>query len=135
MGGALQGPPGEITGLLDLIEEHTPALRFDFRHTFGLCLDDVGDTITWGEAVDLVEELQRDTGSHLFASIAGYKWAASMADIATILLANRAINEGTRGTPVMLPLPIGGEPKPVDSATPDETNAALEYLRTSSAFR
>lgn len=69
-----RGLCGGICGLLDLIEEHRAALRYDWRTRFGLSLDSVPDVIGWGEALDLVRVLRADPSSQLAASVEGWDY-------------------------------------------------------------
>lgn len=66
--------PGGILGLLELIEEHRPALRYDWRARFGKGFDVVPDEIGWDEALDLVRLLRKDPSSQLAASIEGWDY-------------------------------------------------------------
>lgn len=66
--------PGGILGLLDLIEEHRAALRYDWRTRFGKSLDSVPSEIGWGEALDLVRVLRADPSSMLAAAIEGWDY-------------------------------------------------------------
>lgn len=63
---------GGILGLLDLIEEHRTALRYDWRSRFHRGLDCVPAEIGWDEALDLVRVLRDDPSSQLAASIEGW---------------------------------------------------------------
>lgn len=137
MGGAQPDAPGEIAQLLDVIEEHESAVRYDLRK-LGMSLDDIGEAYSWADAVAVVEQLKRDTGSHLWASLAGYSWAASMADVALILMATRKLNEGRAAgdPPIELPLPFQPErAEALPVATPEETSDALAYLREHTAIQ
>ncbi len=60
-------------------------MRWDFRRYLGLSLDRLGRDFSYGEARDLISELVRESGSHLVADMAGFDFAASQADVATIL--------------------------------------------------
>ena len=79
--------PGGILGLLDLIEEHRAALRYDWRTRFGRGLDDsVPSDIGWSEALDLVRILRADPASMLAAAMEGWDYpmpreAAILADL------------------------------------------------------
>lgn len=66
--------PGGICGLLDLIEEHRAALRYDWRARFGKGFESVPDEIGWDEALDLVRILRADPSSQLAASIEGWTY-------------------------------------------------------------
>lgn len=72
---------GGICGLLDLIEEHRIALRYDWRTRFGRGLDEsVPDDIGWDEALDLVRVLRSDPSSMLAAAIEGWDYPLSRTD-------------------------------------------------------
>lgn len=72
MAGGLEG--GGILGLLDLIEEHRAALRYDWRARFGMSLDCVPAEVGWSEALDLVRVLRSDPSSQLAAAIEGWDY-------------------------------------------------------------
>lgn len=68
-----RGEAGGILGLLELIEEHRAALRYDWRARFGKSLDEsLPDDIGWAEALDLVRILRHDPSSQLAASVEGW---------------------------------------------------------------
>lgn len=79
--------PGGIRWLLDLIEEHRPALEYDWRTRFGLPLTAVGTAaMSWGEACRLVGELAAEPSSHTAAALGGWShpwsWeATAVADL------------------------------------------------------
>lgn len=52
----------------------------------------VGKKLPWGEAVDLVDQLRLDMGSHLFMSIAGWSYPMSRDSLLNTLLTVRVIN-------------------------------------------
>ena len=56
-------PSGGICKLRELIAEHPAELAYDFRHRFNLGVKDIGHSITWLEAVQLVSVLLRDPSS------------------------------------------------------------------------
>lgn len=69
---------GGILGLLDLIEEHRVALRYDWRARFGRGLDEsVPDDIGWSEALDLVRVLRSDPSTMLAASVEDWEYPLS----------------------------------------------------------
>lgn len=92
MAGEERGPPGGSVALLQFVEEHRAALRFDFRHYLHVSLDEVGGSVTFGEALDLVVELLKETGSHLVAELAGMSRPLSWADLAVITLTEAYLN-------------------------------------------
>lgn len=77
--------PGGIIAVVGLIDDHTAAFVYDFRHRFGLGLSDLGNTIPWAEVVYLVSVLLRDPSSWLQVSInkwhhpISYEWAQNAA--------------------------------------------------------
>ncbi len=60
---------GGILKLRELIEEHPAELTYDLRSRFGLSLNDIGETITYLEALYLISVLERDPSSWLQAAI------------------------------------------------------------------
>ena len=130
MGGKERGSPGGTAALLDLIEEHEAAIRWDFRRYLSLSLDDLGVTVTWREATHLLMELTRESGSHLVAALNGYKAAASFADLANILHAEAFVNfhrdRAEYPAPFRLPSPLADEPEA--SATDAELEEARALL-------
>lgn len=66
---------GGILELLELIEEHRSALRYDWRSRFGCGLDEsVPDAIGWSEAIDLVRVLRMDPSSQVAAELQGWEY-------------------------------------------------------------
>lgn len=59
---------GGILKLRELIEEHPAEFAYDWRSRFNLGADDIGNSITWLEAVYLVSVLLRDPTSWLQAA-------------------------------------------------------------------
>ena len=73
--------PGGILGLLDLIEEHRAALRYDWRTRFHRGLDEsVPEDIGWSEALDLVRILRSDPSTMLAASVEDWEYPLSRTD-------------------------------------------------------
>lgn len=64
--------PGGILQLLELIEEHRPEAVRDFREKFHLSVHDVGATVRYDEALQLMLTLLRDPTSWLAAAVAGW---------------------------------------------------------------
>lgn len=122
-----RGPLGGTFALLDLIEEHRSAVTWDLRRYLGLSIADLGDTVTWGEATLLITELGKETGSHLFAALAGYRVAASQAELAAVLHAEAFVNahrdREKHPEPFRLPSPL------VDVAEDAPTDVELEQAR------
>jgi len=90
---------GKILGLLELIEEHRSALRYDWRTRFHKGLDEsVPDEIGWSEALDLVKILRADPASMLAAAMEG--WDHPISREALILMdqfdLDMAVNAGKK---------------------------------------
>ena len=85
--------PGEIRGLLQLIEEHPAEFTHDWRTRFGLPLSALFDgTVSWTEAHYLASVLLSDPTSQLAAAAAGWDhpWsyeAMVLADLYDLFLA------------------------------------------------
>ena len=54
---------GGICKLLEIIEEHPSELSYDLRSRFNFGIQDIGDKITWLEAIRLVAVLVKDPSS------------------------------------------------------------------------
>lgn len=126
---------GGSAALLELIEEHRPALTFDFRRYFGLSLREVGGSVTYGEALHLVFELRNESGSHLHMGRHGLSETASLADIATITHAEWYMNGHKKdGAPTIeLPRPWS-VPDPNADVTPARRAELKAQLQRRSAF-
>lgn len=138
MGREERGPLGGTAALLELIEEQEAALRWDFRRYLGLALSEIGASIPFGEAISLVAEDIRETGSHLHANLTGLRFAASQSDIALILHATWFMNanKDDKQHPEQIELPgpfVRPEEEP--DATDGEKADALAYLEAHSAFQ
>jgi len=135
MAGSERGKPGGISALITIIDEHKPALRYDFRHYLGLSLDKVIlDPTHWGVVRDYVLEIARETGSHLYANAAGWTLAGSQADVANILLSEwyYNVNRAEKSEPVDLPKPWVMSAK--SDVTPNERQQIEARLKQYSMF-
>lgn len=75
MDGVLEPRP-KSSDLLVLIEHHTAALEYDFRTRFGLPVSALfNGGVTWREGWNLAQELLMDMSSHVYASVAGWRYA------------------------------------------------------------
>jgi hypothetical protein len=135
----VEGTPGRLHGgsaaLLELIEEHRPELTFDFRRYFGLSLRDIGESITYGEALHLVFELRKESGSHTHMARWHLSETASLADLATIRHAEWYMNGHKKeNTPeIELPRPWQA-PDPNADVTPERRAELKAQLQRRSAF-
>lgn len=87
------------------------------------------------EAVDLCEQLLQDMSSHLCASVSGWDYPMSRADMYAAATLARVINvtSGEGEKPFTPDWPWPDAPKPED-VTPEERDALAAQLRSRSAF-
>jgi hypothetical protein len=132
------GQPGGIVALYAFVGKHRRALRYDFRRHFGVALDEIGRSIPFSEAIDLVTELEHDFGSHLTASVAGWEFAISYGEFITWLHATAFVNSNRdpKQTPKPIELPVPWDRgRPAAEQVTDEERAALKAkLLRHSAF-
>lgn len=104
-----------------------------------MSLAELGESVTFGEALDLVDQLQLETGSHLSASVNGHQWASTWGERHMFLLNSRHLNihrdEKKHPQPIDLPAPWDEVTAPEPEPTPEELEAARARLRSVSAFR
>jgi hypothetical protein len=120
-----------------LLEEHESALAFDFRHSCGgLSIYDIGDTISYGEALRLVTELFEHDGSHVRSDVLGWTTNATFADVATIHHADWYMNIHRAKDTQFIELPKPW-PKKTEEAdvTPERREELRSDLKKRSAFR
>lgn len=101
-------------------------------------LDDIGGPVTYGEALDLVVELLKETGSHVAGEVAGLNRPASWADMAMIVLAEGYLN--AHRDPKKQPKPVTlfelwEKRDPNADVTPQRRAELVEQLERRSAFR
>lgn len=87
-----------------------------FRSKYSVSAWEIGKSLSWAEAVDLVDEALDDTGTELFASVAKWRFPASMPTL--LMLAATVGNDAV--------MPWHGVPDRVDPA--DEAAAHAELL-------
>lgn len=85
--------------------------------------------------MDLVEQLQKDMGTHLFMSLMGWSYPMSRNDFATAILTNRVANalKGADDKPFPWDWPWPEETA-ADDATEEERSHAKTILKAHSAF-
>lgn len=138
MAGEERGPPGGTAALLAFVEEHRAALRFDFRHYLHIPLGELGESVSFGEALDLMVELLKETGSHVVAELSGLARPMSWADMAMVVLAEAYLN--AHRDPKKQPKPVTlfelWEKRDPNADVTAERRAELEeQLERRSAFR
>lgn len=98
-------------------------------------LSEVGESISWVEACDLVDQMGRRPGTHYWSALHGFTAPTTYQELATVLHAQGFLNryrpEGS--DPVRLPMPF------LDSAqdagvTPEERDELVEYARATAPF-
>lgn len=60
-----------------MIQQHRPALEYDWRARFHLPLTVVGASMSWGEAIRLTRLLRADSSSQTAAAIEGWDYPIS----------------------------------------------------------
>lgn len=87
------------------------------------------------EAVDLAEQLLLDMGSHLYASIQGWKFPMDRQEMHSVALLARVIGAtANKGDKPWIPeWPWPDDPK-ADDVTPEERAALKARLKSKSAF-
>lgn len=63
------------------METHKGAFEYDWRTRFHTPLREVGESMTWGEAWRLTQQLGSDPSSHVTAAIAGWDHPIGRADM------------------------------------------------------
>lgn len=77
MAGPCGGHVPGILGLLELIEGHRSAFEYDWRTRLRLPLSQVGESMTWGEALRHTITLSADPSSHIGAAVNGLAFPAT----------------------------------------------------------
>jgi len=68
---------GGILKLLELIEEHTSAVAYDFRSRFNVSYLEIGKSVTLLEAIHLVSILLQEPSSWLQAAVRNWQYPVS----------------------------------------------------------
>lgn len=134
MEAADQCEPGKTAALVAEVEAHRAELTFDFRHLLGASITAIGDSLSWCEAVDLVEQMGQHPGSHYWSARNGFTRVTDWGELASMLTAQTVMNlTREKGSdPVRLPLPI---PDPADTTvTPEERDELVAYARATAPF-
>lgn len=58
-----------------------------FRSAYGCSAWEIGVSVSWAEACDLVDAALGDTGTALFAAAAGWEWPIAMPEMLTVAAA------------------------------------------------
>jgi len=98
---------GGILWLLELAESHPSEIRADFRSRYNISWDDVGSTISWLEALHLVNMLLQDPASWLQASKSGWKYPVSQEWmlLAELFDLTHQVNSKNKVKPLVRPWP------------------------------
>lgn len=68
---------GGICRLREIVSEYPAEIAYDFRHRFNLSIFDIGDTVSWPEAILLLSVLLQDTSSWTQAAMSDWKYPVS----------------------------------------------------------
>ncbi len=98
---------GGILWLLELAESHPSEIRADFRSHYNISWDDVGSTVSWLEALHLVNMLIRDPSSWVQAAKSGWKYPVSQEWmlLAELFDLTHQINSKNKVKPLVRPWP------------------------------
>lgn len=106
---------GGITKLRELISEHPAELAYDMRAFLGISIDDIGERVSWREAVLLVSVLLRNTDSWVQAAYSGWSYPIDRQYLAQAhtydLLARVNSKKGARPKPYPTPFPQNDKSK------------------------
>ena len=113
---------------------HRAAIRIDFRR-MGVSFDEVGASVRYGEAMDYVERLAHEFGTHTHAALSGWEWPATVADLMATSHVEAYYN--VHRDPKKHPKPYSfARPWPDVEVVDPELRAALDQqLEARSAFR
>lgn len=120
---------GGILRLLELREAHPAEFAYDFRSRFRLSFEDIGDSVSYLEAVYLVSILLRDPSSWLQAARSEWDFPVSnewmVAANSYDLLAR--VNSKQKPKPYPTPWPADGS-KRIGSKRPQNKDDVLRVL-------
>lgn len=135
MAAAHPGEPGKTAALVAEVEAHRAEISFDFRHLFHLPISELGEGISWAEAVDLVEQLAQHPGSHYWSALRGFTEPTSWSDVSGRLQATAVMNmlREKGSAPIELPMPFDRPGENAD-VTPEERDVLVEYARATAPF-
>lgn len=114
------------------MREHRPAAVVAFRR-LGISVDDVGEVVSWSEAISILQHELGDTTSPLFADVQGWAFPASHAELLQMAAAAGGGNKAKRVMPWTLGEEARGRERRRVSA--DERERGLALLRQYSAMR
>lgn len=102
---------GGILKLRELIEEHTSEIAYDFRERFGVSSSQIGHSVSYTEALLLINILSRDPSSWLSAARRKWDYPVSrewmvMANLVDVMV---AANSKKKPKPSPRPWPKEGE--------------------------
>lgn len=119
--------PGGILWLFDLIERARPELSYDLRHYLNISINELGHSVPYREAVDLIAMLRRNPTSYVHATEEGWTFPVSFEWIilkhSFDLLAK--VNSESEPTPYPAPWDNAGRPQPMSR---EEVEAVLRKM-------
>ncbi|MBW4094583.1 MAG: hypothetical protein HIU81_03910 [Acidobacteria bacterium] len=95
-----------------------------------MSVNDIGDSLSYREAVDLAEELLQEQGSHLFAAVNGWKYPMGLQPMLTAALfltvKNALRSDHEKPADFVWPWPGGTEAPQVTAEERDRLRAQLD---------
>lgn len=119
-----------MIGVARSIREHRGAIARTLRETFSVGLSDLGDALSWGEAIVLIEEASADPSTALGAELAGWAYPATMPQLLTMIGAIGSERASRKVMPWALSSPRSNQPK----ATTEEVAIAQAELEDGIVF-
>lgn len=130
-----RGRHGGILALLELIDRHRGAFEYDWRTRFHLALSEVGESMTWGEAIRHTTTLAADPSSHICAALG--EWDRPVTSIELVLMDlydlshrvawRQAGGKGQRPKPYPRPWPDRKRTRTKPDVSQEEIFAALRF--------
>ena len=118
-----------------MIDAHRGAYEYDWRARFHVSVDEVGASMSWGEALRLVNRLILDPSSHVAAAVSGWsepvsREALALMDLFDLQVMSRWRDTGSKGQrpkpyPRPWPKQTTKRAKPDASLTQEQIVAAL----------
>jgi len=107
-----RGIPGGILWLFDLIERARPELSYDLRHFLQISINDLGHSVPYREAIDLIAMMRRNPTSFVHASEEGWSFPVSFEWIVLKHLFDLTAKVNSESEPPGYPAPWDNADKP-----------------------
>ncbi|MFC4223572.1 hypothetical protein [Lysinibacter cavernae] len=119
-----------MIAVAQLIRDRPGTVARTLRETFGVGLSDLGDRLSWGEALLLLREAAADQSTALGADLADWAYPASIRDLIALSAQIANPKVASKLMPWAMERPGAKEP----NATPDEVVAAVAELDAGIVF-